>query len=90
MADSERVDVVVVGAGVAGLVVAIDLCRAGLQVLTALVSTIGPDVVNSFYVRGPDGEPLPYGEARNEVRRVVLADLQPEQPFTAEQPATDR
>ena len=36
------------------------LGRAGLQVLTALVSTIGPDVVNSFYVRGSGrrGAPL--------------------------------
>jgi [protein-PII] uridylyltransferase len=53
------------------------LGRAGVEVLTALVSTIGPDVVNSFYVRGPDGQPLPYGQARNEVRRIVLADLDP-------------
>ncbi len=56
------------------------LGRAGLQVLTALVSTIGPDVVNSFYVRGPDGEPLPYGSARNDVRRILLADLEPTYP----------
>ena len=54
------------------------LDRAGLQVLTALVSTIGPDVVNSFYVRGPDGKELPYGEVRNEVRRVVLDNLDPD------------
>jgi [protein-PII] uridylyltransferase len=53
------------------------LDRAGLQVLTALVSTIGPDVINSFYVRGPDGQPLPYGEDRNEVRRAVLRCLEP-------------
>jgi [protein-PII] uridylyltransferase len=63
------------------------LGRAGLQVLTALVSTIGPDVVNSFYVRGPDGGELPYGDARNEVRRVVLANLA--QDADGGEPATD-
>jgi [protein-PII] uridylyltransferase len=51
------------------------LGHAGLHVLTALVSTIGPDVVNSFYVRGPDGGGLPHGDARNQVRRVVLDNL---------------
>jgi [protein-PII] uridylyltransferase len=51
------------------------LGRANLRVLTALVSTIGPDVVNSFYVRGPDDGPLPDGAARDEVRRVLLAGL---------------
>jgi [protein-PII] uridylyltransferase len=68
------------------------LGRAGLQVLTALVSTIGPDVVNSFYVRGRDGEPLPYGEARNTVRRVVLDTLDPgdpDAPAGSDVPVTD-
>jgi [protein-PII] uridylyltransferase len=58
------------------------LDRAGVQVLTALVSSIGPDVVNSFYVRGPDGEALPFGEFRNTLRETVLAGLDPD--FTTE------
>ena len=64
------------------------LGRAGLQVLTALVSTIGPDVVNSFYVRGNDGRELPYGDVRNEVRRVVLATLASDEPEPSDEPGT--
>jgi [protein-PII] uridylyltransferase len=63
------------------------LDRAGLDVLTALLSTIGPDVVNSFYVRGrDDGQPLPHGEARDRLRRIVLAHVDPSDPRDRDDP----
>ncbi len=50
------------------------LVGAGLDIRTAIVSTIGADVVDSFYVRTPDGR-LPDGAAREELREAVLKAL---------------
>jgi [protein-PII] uridylyltransferase len=50
------------------------LVGAGLDIRTAIVSTIGADVVDSFYVRTPDG-PLPDGAARDDLRDAVLKAL---------------
>ena len=44
------------------------LVGAGLDIRTAIVSTIGADVVDSFYVRTPEG-PAPGGRPR--VRRCA-------------------
>ncbi len=51
------------------------LLGAGLDIRTAIVSTIGADVVDSFYVRGADDGPLPEGEARRDIRDAVLKSL---------------
>ncbi|HWH30228.1 MAG TPA: [protein-PII] uridylyltransferase [Mycobacteriales bacterium] len=48
---------------------------AGLDVRTAHISTLGADVVDAFYVVGPDGRPLPDGAAREECIRAVLDAL---------------
>ena len=50
------------------------LVGAGLDIRTAIVSTIGADVVDSFYVRTPDGR-LPDGTPRDELRDAVLKAL---------------
>ncbi len=50
------------------------LVGAGLDIRTAIVSTIGADVVDSFYVRTPEG-PLPEGEPREALREAVLKAL---------------
>jgi [protein-PII] uridylyltransferase len=50
------------------------LVGAGLDIRTAIVSTIGADVVDSFYVRTPDGR-LPDGAPRDELRDAVLKAL---------------
>ena len=50
------------------------LVGAGLDIRTAIVSTIGADVVDSFYVRTPGG-PLPAGPPREELRDAVLKAL---------------
>jgi [protein-PII] uridylyltransferase len=47
----------------------------GLDIHTAIVSTIGADVVDSFYVRGPGSQPLPAGSERERVRDAVLKAL---------------
>ncbi len=48
---------------------------AGLDIRTAIVSTIGADVVDSFYLRTPGDGPLPPGEPRQAVRQAVLEAL---------------
>ena len=50
---------------------------AGLDIRTAIVSTIGADVVDAFYVRGPDGKPLSEKATETQVRRAVLEALAP-------------
>ena len=52
------------------LTAALDQC--GLDVRTAHVSTLGDDVVDAFYVAGPDGGPLTDPDLRAEVERRVL------------------
>ncbi|MCW2545699.1 MAG: UTP-GlnB [Mycobacterium sp.] len=53
------------------------LVKAGLDIRTAIVSTIGADVVDSFYV-GHDGDgSLPEGAPRQAVRDAVLQALAP-------------
>jgi [protein-PII] uridylyltransferase len=47
----------------------------GLDVRTAHISTLGADVVDAFYVVGPDGEPLRDPELRERVPAAVLAAL---------------
>jgi len=62
------------GAGVLHRVVSA-LTGCGLDVRTAIVSTIGADVVDAFYVTTGADEPLPPGTARAEVSDRVLAAL---------------
>ncbi len=50
------------------------LVGAGLDIRTAIVSTIGADVVDSFYVRTPDG-PLLDATSREALREAVLKAL---------------
>jgi [protein-PII] uridylyltransferase len=50
------------------------LVGAGLDIRTAIVSTIGADVVDSFYVRTSEG-PLPDGAPREALRDAVLKAL---------------
>lgn len=57
------------------LTAALDDC--GLDVRTAHVSTLGDDVVDAFYVVGPDGGPLTDPALRDEVERRVLAAARP-------------
>ncbi|HMA47747.1 MAG TPA: ACT domain-containing protein, partial [Frankiaceae bacterium] len=51
------------------------LSEAGLDVRTAIVATLGLDVVDTFYVRGPDGAPVRGGAARAAIADAVLAAL---------------
>ena len=51
------------------------LADCGLDVRTAHVSTLGADVVDAFYVVGPDGAPLGDPALRARVEREVLAVL---------------
>jgi [protein-PII] uridylyltransferase len=53
------------------------LLGAGLDIRTAIVSTIGADVVDAFYVRRPGIGPLPPGAPRDQVREAVLTALLP-------------
>jgi [protein-PII] uridylyltransferase len=53
------------------------LVKAGLDIRTAIVSTIGADVVDSFYVGHDGGGSLPEGAARQAVRDAVLQALAP-------------
>ncbi len=62
------------GAGVLHRVVSA-LTACDLDVRTALVSTLGVDVVDAFYVTTTSGEALPTGPARERVAREVLAAL---------------
>ncbi len=50
------------------------LVGSGLDIRTAIVSTIGADVVDSFYVHTPEG-PLPEGAPRVALREAVLKAL---------------
>jgi [protein-PII] uridylyltransferase len=50
------------------------LVGAGLDIRTAIVSTIGADVVDSFYVGTSEG-PLPEGSPRDALRDAVLKSL---------------
>ncbi|HWG95145.1 MAG TPA: [protein-PII] uridylyltransferase, partial [Mycobacteriales bacterium] len=52
---------------------ALEAC--GLDIRTALVSTLGADVVDAFYVVGPDGGPLHDDAVRRRVVDEVLAAL---------------
>jgi [protein-PII] uridylyltransferase len=52
---------------------ALDAC--GLDVRTAHISTLGADVVDAFYVVGPDGAKLTDPLLRNRVESAVLAAL---------------
>lgn len=51
------------------------LAAAGLDVRTAHISTLGTDVVDSFYVVGPDGAALSDPDLRERVEQEVLAAL---------------
>ena len=51
------------------------LARAGLDVRTAHISTLGADVVDAFYVVGPDGGKLVAPARRLEVHDGVLCAL---------------
>ena len=51
------------------------LAGCGLDVRTAHVSTLGADVVDAFYVVGPDGGPLRDPALRDRVAERVLAAL---------------
>ena len=52
------------------------LVGAGLDIRTAIVSTIGADVVDSFYVRGAAGRTAARGGgSRAELRDAVLKAL---------------
>ena len=53
------------------------LLGAGLDIRTAIVSTIGADAVDAFYVRGAGDGPLPEGAVREAVRVAVLMALEP-------------
>ena len=50
------------------------LVGAGLDIRTAIVSTISADVVDSFYVHTPEGQ-LPEGAPREALREAVLKAL---------------
>ena len=51
------------------------LVACGLDVRTAHVSTLGADVVDAFYVVGPDGAKLTDPALRERVRTAVLTAL---------------
>ena len=51
------------------------LAGCGLDVRTAHISTLGADVVDAFYLVGPDGGPLHDPALRERVRGQVLAAL---------------
>ncbi len=51
------------------------LFRVGLDVRTAIVATIGLDVVDAFYVQEPDGSPVTDPGRRNQVTEAILAML---------------
>ena len=51
------------------------LSECGLDVRTAHVSTLGGDVVDAFYVVGPDGGKLLAPELREQVVERVCAAL---------------
>jgi len=51
------------------------LARCGVDVRTAHISTLGADVVDAFYVVGPDGGKLADPVLRDEVRLSVLTYL---------------
>ncbi len=51
------------------------LLGAGLDIRTAIVSTIGADVIDSFYVRNRGNGPLAHGAPREAIREAVLAAL---------------
>ncbi len=51
------------------------LLGSGLDIRTAIVSTIGADAVDSFYVRNRGDGPLLAGEPRESIRRAVLTAL---------------
>jgi [protein-PII] uridylyltransferase len=55
------------------LTVALDGC--GLDVRTAHISTLGADVVDAFYVVGPDGGKLTDPVLRSGVEAAVLGAL---------------
>ncbi len=57
--------------------IATALVGCGVDVRTAHISTLGADVVDAFYVVGPDGGPLTDPAHRDRVRRDVLAALTP-------------
>ncbi|MEU1852074.1 [protein-PII] uridylyltransferase [Streptomyces sp. NPDC019990] len=46
------------------------LDEASVQVRSAHVSTLGANAVDAFYVTGPDGVPLPGGEAESVARKL--------------------
>ncbi len=48
-----------------------------VDIRTAIVSTIGADVVDAFYVRGPDGGPVTGRDLERQIRQAVLDALEP-------------
>jgi [protein-PII] uridylyltransferase len=50
-----------------------ELERCGLDIRSALVSTLGGAVVDAFYLLGPDGEPVTDNGLRRRVEDAVLA-----------------
>ena len=49
------------------------LTGCGLDVQSAHISSLGADVVDAFYVVGPDGAPLTDADLRMHVEAAVLA-----------------
>jgi [protein-PII] uridylyltransferase len=59
------------------------LDSSGLAVRSAHISTLGADVVDAFYVVGPDGGPLRDPALRDQVQAAVLASLDGPVPHTS-------
>jgi [protein-PII] uridylyltransferase len=59
------------------------LDSSGLAVRSAHISTLGADVVDAFYVVGPDGGPLRDRSLRDQVQAAVLASLDGPVPHTS-------
>jgi [protein-PII] uridylyltransferase len=55
--------------------VADEIASAGLDIRVALVETLGHEVVDVFYVRGPDGDPVVGDEVLGSLRSAILARL---------------
>ncbi|KEZ38014.1 [protein-PII] uridylyltransferase [Frankia sp. B2] len=58
-----------------------------LDVATAIVATLGLDVVDAFYVREADGGPVADGGRRREIADAILAALGPMEPIDRAEPA---
>jgi [protein-PII] uridylyltransferase len=59
------------------------LAGVGVNVHTAIVATIGLDVVDAFYIQEPDGAEVVGDTRRREVADAVVAALTADEPATA-------